>query len=88
MRQTPVEAAGSGSGGLAGMPVAAPTSKDPAVVSLKEDSSARLSQDLGNAVKGAVRGAIVIKLKDPGKNVSSVETEGSDIMSIDPSGSF
>lgn len=86
MGQTPVEAAGSGS--VAGMPVAAPPSKEPPVVSLKEDSSARLSQDLGNAVKGAVRGAIVIKLKDPGKTVSGVETEGSDIVSIDPSGSF
>ncbi|HEX2871656.1 MAG TPA: phage tail tape measure protein [Polyangiaceae bacterium] len=90
MSQTPVEAAGSGSAGLAGlgMPVAAPVSNDPAVVSLKEDSSARLSQDLSNAVKGAVKGAIVIKLKDPGKTVSGIDTEGSDIMSIDPSGSF
>lgn len=78
----------SGAPIMPGMPMAAPASKDPPVVSLKEDSSARLSQDLGAAVKGAVTGAITIKLKDPGKNVSSVEQEGSDIMSIDPSGSF
>lgn len=82
----PVDAAGVPI--AAGMPVAAPASKDPPVVSLKEDSSARLSQDLGNAVKGAVKGAITIEIKDKGKNVSSVETNGSDVMSIDPSGSF
>jgi hypothetical protein len=71
-----------------GVPAAAPASKDPPVVSLKEDSTAKLSQDMGAAVKGALKGVLTIEIKDKGKNVSSVETNGSDVMSIDPSGSF
>jgi TP901 family phage tail tape measure protein len=82
----PVDAAGAP---LApGVPAAAPASKDPPVVSLKEDSTAKLSQDMGAAVKGALKGVLTIEIKDKGKNVSSVETNGSDVMSIDPSGSF
>lgn len=80
-----------GAGGAApvnGMPVTLPSgSKDPPVVSLREDSTAKLSQDMGAAVKGALKGVITITIKDPGKN-ASVETDGSDVMSIDPSGSF
>lgn len=86
MGPTAVEAAGGVP--MPGAPGGALTPKDPGVVSLKEDSAAQLSQSMGAAVKGALKGTVTIEIKDKGKNVSSVATDGSDVMSIAPSGDF
>lgn len=62
-------------------------SKDPPVVALKEESTAKLSQDIGRSIRDAIKGTIRIEIKDKGGN-AEVTSSGSDVMSIEPSGSF